>query len=322
MDKIDLALFTPAGPGGRVLIQTRRSTLVQDAFPDLVPAASQLPGGLVLDGEVLAWELEAGDLPFEGLQRRAAARARNDPAPAAGLPAPLRHLRHLDGRRNRADHAPERGAQTPPGGPVRGGAGGASQSRVCRAGGRPWDTRPARRRAAALRGRSPHGAIPQNNRSRTMSTDGDSAPPVDHMPLEDDGHGHEASYRVAARAVLREAGWTPGRSSGPGPAPAMVDQYGPPSRAVREFLAEYGGLHLLFTDPRDSSDDTDIDICGGADILGWVGTWSRAAGEPVFPVGEFGHRNCVLLVGDSGSLYGAFDAVLGRLGADALTGLG
>ncbi|KIF07262.1 hypothetical protein PL81_02960 [Streptomyces sp. RSD-27] len=30
----------------------------------------------------------------------------------------------------------------------------------------------------------------------------------------------------------------------------------------------------------------------------------------------------MLLVGDSGGLYGAFDAVLGRLGTDTLTGLG
>ncbi|GLX41312.1 ATP-dependent DNA ligase [Streptomyces roseochromogenus] len=82
-----LLVFTAAGPGGRVLLQTRRGALVQDAFPDLVTAAAQLPDGLVLDGEVLAWDLEAGALSFEGLQRRAAARARNAPALAARLPA-------------------------------------------------------------------------------------------------------------------------------------------------------------------------------------------------------------------------------------------
>ncbi|MEU3409083.1 SUKH-3 domain-containing protein [Streptomyces sp. NPDC006670] len=148
-----------------------------------------------------------------------------------------------------------------------------------------------------------------------MSTDPERVPPLDAGPR------HEA-YRAAATGVLREAGWTPGRSAGPGPRPDMVAQYGPPPRAASEFLAQYGGLHLVFADPRNSSGETDIDISGGADILGWVGTWSRAAGEPVFPVGEFSGRNCVLLVGDSGSLYGAFDAILGRLGADALTGLG
>ncbi|MFB0632750.1 hypothetical protein [Streptomyces sp. AB3(2024)] len=82
-----LLVFTPAGPGGRVLLQTRRGALIQDAFPDLVTAAAQLPDGLVLDGEVLAWDVEAGALSFEGLQRPAAARALGAPALAVRLPA-------------------------------------------------------------------------------------------------------------------------------------------------------------------------------------------------------------------------------------------
>ncbi|EFL20004.1 DNA polymerase LigD, ligase domain-containing protein [Streptomyces sp. C] len=79
-------LFTPAEAGGRVQLQTRRGSLIQDRFPDLVAAAEQLPGGLVLDGELLVWDAEAGRLSFEGLQRRAAARARTAPALAARLP--------------------------------------------------------------------------------------------------------------------------------------------------------------------------------------------------------------------------------------------
>ncbi|MEU9237098.1 ATP-dependent DNA ligase [Streptomyces subrutilus] len=82
-----MLVFTPTEPGGRVLLQTRRGSLVQDRFPDLVAAAEQLPPGLVLDGEVLVWDAEAGRLSFEGLQRRAAARARTAPALAARLPA-------------------------------------------------------------------------------------------------------------------------------------------------------------------------------------------------------------------------------------------
>lgn len=68
-------------------LQTRRGSLVQDRFPDLVAAAEQLPGGLVLDGELLVWDPEAGGQSFEALQRRAAARARTAPALAARLPA-------------------------------------------------------------------------------------------------------------------------------------------------------------------------------------------------------------------------------------------
>ncbi|EFL20282.1 predicted protein [Streptomyces sp. C] len=42
-------LFTAAGPGGRVLMQSRRGALVQDRWPDLVAAAeAQLPHGPLL----------------------------------------------------------------------------------------------------------------------------------------------------------------------------------------------------------------------------------------------------------------------------------
>ncbi|MFD5066164.1 ATP-dependent DNA ligase [Streptomyces sp. NPDC058394] len=81
-------LFTAAGPGGRVLVQSRRGALVQDRWPDLVAAAeAQLPHGLVLDGELVVWDTEDGHLSFEALQRRAAARARGARALAARWPA-------------------------------------------------------------------------------------------------------------------------------------------------------------------------------------------------------------------------------------------
>ncbi|MET9325000.1 ATP-dependent DNA ligase [Streptomyces sp. NPDC003038] len=80
-------LFTPAEPEGRVLVQTRRGSLVQDRFPDLVAAAGQLPDGLVLDGELVVWDGQAGRLSFEALQRRAAARGRSAVALASSLPA-------------------------------------------------------------------------------------------------------------------------------------------------------------------------------------------------------------------------------------------
>ncbi|MGW1765138.1 ATP-dependent DNA ligase [Streptomyces sp. NPDC002073] len=80
-------LFTPASPGGPVLLQSRRGSLIQDRFPDLVAAAEQLPDGLVLDGELLVWDTEEGRLSFEALQRRAAARGRSAPTLAARTPA-------------------------------------------------------------------------------------------------------------------------------------------------------------------------------------------------------------------------------------------
>ncbi|MFE2141553.1 hypothetical protein ACFXA3_07315 [Streptomyces sp. NPDC059456] len=70
-----------------MLVQTRRGALVQDRWPDLVAAAEQLPGGLVLDGELLVWDTAAGRLSFEALRRRAATRARGAAGLAAALPA-------------------------------------------------------------------------------------------------------------------------------------------------------------------------------------------------------------------------------------------
>ncbi|MCX4632659.1 hypothetical protein [Streptomyces sp. NBC_01443] len=50
-------------------------------------AEQQLPRGLVLDGELVVWDVEAGRLSFEALQRRAAARARGAAGLAARWPA-------------------------------------------------------------------------------------------------------------------------------------------------------------------------------------------------------------------------------------------
>ncbi|MFJ3960782.1 ATP-dependent DNA ligase [Streptomyces sp. NPDC090036] len=81
-------LFTRTGPGGGFLLQTRRGSLIQDRFPDLLAASDKLPDGLVLDGELVVWDSKAGRLSFEGLQRRTAARGRRSTrALAASLPA-------------------------------------------------------------------------------------------------------------------------------------------------------------------------------------------------------------------------------------------
>ncbi|MGP3637987.1 hypothetical protein ACTU45_32470 [Streptomyces sp. 24-1644] len=43
-------LFSSARAGGPTLLQSRRGSLIQRHFPDLVAATGQLPHGLVLDG--------------------------------------------------------------------------------------------------------------------------------------------------------------------------------------------------------------------------------------------------------------------------------
>ncbi|MFF4583668.1 hypothetical protein [Streptomyces sp. NPDC001389] len=61
--------------------------LVQDRWQNLVAAAEQLPACLLLDGELVVWDIEAGRLSFGALQRRATARARGAAALVAWWPA-------------------------------------------------------------------------------------------------------------------------------------------------------------------------------------------------------------------------------------------
>ncbi|WP_138908126.1 ATP-dependent DNA ligase [Streptomyces chryseus] len=78
-------LFTSAQQGAPVLLQSRRGSLIQRHFPDLVTAARQLPHGWVLDGELVVW---SGDrLSFEALQRRASSGGQTSAQLAAAMPA-------------------------------------------------------------------------------------------------------------------------------------------------------------------------------------------------------------------------------------------
>lgn len=57
--------------GETTAIWSRGEERIEQRFPELVEAAVELPSGLVLDGEVLAWDLAADHpLPFAALQRR------------------------------------------------------------------------------------------------------------------------------------------------------------------------------------------------------------------------------------------------------------
>ncbi|MFI8836344.1 ATP-dependent DNA ligase [Streptomyces afghaniensis] len=78
-------LFTPSPAPGGVVVQSRRGSLVQARFPELVRAAEHLPGGLVLDGELVVWA--GGQLSFEALQRRAASSGHTAVQLAEELPA-------------------------------------------------------------------------------------------------------------------------------------------------------------------------------------------------------------------------------------------
>lgn len=54
---------------GQVFIWSRGEELISERFPEIMTAASRLPNGTVLDGEILAWS-EGDVLPFAQLQQR------------------------------------------------------------------------------------------------------------------------------------------------------------------------------------------------------------------------------------------------------------
>ncbi|MFF9212907.1 MULTISPECIES: ATP-dependent DNA ligase [unclassified Streptomyces] len=72
---------------GPVRLQSRRGSLIQARFPELVAAAANLPDDLVLDGELIVWTGEG--MSFEALQRRAAVGHLSAPLLAEELPAHL-----------------------------------------------------------------------------------------------------------------------------------------------------------------------------------------------------------------------------------------
>lgn len=71
---------------GRGFLWSRGEDLITDRFPEVRDAAATLPDGTVLDGEILAWDAEAGVMDFGALQRRIG-RKRVGPKLLAEVPA-------------------------------------------------------------------------------------------------------------------------------------------------------------------------------------------------------------------------------------------
>ncbi|MGH9632003.1 MAG: ATP-dependent DNA ligase, partial [Bryobacteraceae bacterium] len=70
-DKYDGIRSQVHAQDGRAAIYSRGMEEVTHAFPELVEAMSRFPGGVVLDGEILAWK-DTRALPFTVLQQRIA----------------------------------------------------------------------------------------------------------------------------------------------------------------------------------------------------------------------------------------------------------
>jgi ATP-dependent DNA ligase len=78
-------VFTPWLAPDPLLVQSRRGSLMQSRFQDLVNAAADLPHGLVLDGELIVWAED--QMSFEALQRRAVSGGRAAARLAQEMPA-------------------------------------------------------------------------------------------------------------------------------------------------------------------------------------------------------------------------------------------
>ncbi|MET7296579.1 hypothetical protein ABZS79_31495 [Streptomyces griseoloalbus] len=77
--------FTLWSAPGPLLVQSRRGSLMQSHFPELVDAAADLPDGLVLDGELVVWV--EGRMSLEALQRRVVSGGRAATGLAQEMPA-------------------------------------------------------------------------------------------------------------------------------------------------------------------------------------------------------------------------------------------
>src|SRR5258708_20221602 len=66
--------------GGQIHLWSRGEELITTRFPEIVAAASYLPDGTVLDGEVLAFR-DGLPMPFSALQQRIGPRKQVDRLP-------------------------------------------------------------------------------------------------------------------------------------------------------------------------------------------------------------------------------------------------
>lgn len=87
-DKYDGVRAQVHKAGDRVELYSRTFDRVTGRFPELVPALAAIPGSVVLDGEILAFDAAGRPIPFVRFQRRLGRKAADD-ALRAALPASL-----------------------------------------------------------------------------------------------------------------------------------------------------------------------------------------------------------------------------------------
>lgn len=128
----------------------------------------------------------------------------------------------------------------------------------------------------------------------------------------------------ATQAILQQAGWHSGRQID---VSAMVDALAAEGYTITpvvvDFLTEFGGLKVVFPNPRAPQLEDQFHLQPDRAARGVtrerVETYEERVGEPLVTIGE--NYDMVLLLSASGKMYGGFDDLLYRLGNDPAEGL-
>ena len=122
------------------------------------------------------------------------------------------------------------------------------------------------------------------------------------------------------KKILRQYGWSPERKVDAKPFVdgLKAEGYVVFERAV-EFLGQYGGLYLKMPQYRGSGWDTlhfDAILAAGRIFIDNVWFYEGRVGEKLVPVGEAYNGHYVLMLSESGKMYGAYDDLLRLAGQD------
>lgn len=124
--------------------------------------------------------------------------------------------------------------------------------------------------------------------------------------------------RDAAGAVLRQAGWLPGRSQDIAEVRSLLRSRGYRiGTAVEQFLREFTGIKINFM--RNGRPDSIWFDAQRATALAdpeWVAHYEERMKTSLIPIGFSNHEHLMLMQSDEGGFYGAFDDYLCALGSE------
>lgn len=126
-------------------------------------------------------------------------------------------------------------------------------------------------------------------------------------------------------AVLRRAGWRPGRAVDASAYAVAYRKSGYPDLpAAIRFLRGFGGLSLVFPNAHDRSLTNDCHFdAERAAMIGpeWFEHYAEYLGEEVVPIGQAYSEHMDLLMTSSGRIYSCSESLLCLLGVDGTSAL-